>query len=103
MSQNFLNHSAEEPSFESAFSRLEAILEQMNTGTVSLDTSLHLYEEADKLISFCNKRLTEAEQRVEILVKQRTGELQMAPSGQPLMTDFSACHMPPTAEDDLDG
>ena len=43
-------------SFENSFARLETLLELMNTGTVSLDDSLKLYEEADTLINSCNKR-----------------------------------------------
>lgn len=72
-------------SFEVAFARLEAILEQMNTGAISLDDSLKLYEEADKLISICNKRLSEAERRIEILVKNRNGELALGADGKPVV------------------
>ena len=47
----------------------------MNSGTVSLDESLKLYEEADKLINTCSKRLNEAERKIETLIKNRNGEL----------------------------
>ena len=62
-------------SFEEAYARLEQILEKMNSSSVSLDESLKLYEEADALILSCNKRLMTAEQKIEILLKNRTGEL----------------------------
>ena len=42
-------------SFESAFERLEQILEKMNTGKTPLDESLKLFEEADQLIRFCTR------------------------------------------------
>lgn len=78
--------------FEQAFARLEQILEQMNSGKASLDDSLKLYEEADKLIHACNKRLNEAEQKIEILVKNRSGDLtlndQAIPLTQPLAQPF---------------
>jgi len=75
----------EEPlNFENAFKRLEEILEKLNSSSVSLDESLKLYEEADKLIVLCSKRLNEAEKKVEMLVKNRQGELTMGPDGQPL-------------------
>ena len=61
--------------FEASFKRLEEILEKMNSGSVSLDESLKLYEEADKLITACSSRLNEAERRIEVLVKNRNGEL----------------------------
>lgn len=78
--------SSETPSMplEKAFERLEAILEIMNSGHVSLEESLKLYEEADKLVILCNKKLTDAEQKVEVLMKNRSGELQMGPDGKPL-------------------
>ena len=62
-------------SFETAFARLEEILEKMNSETVSLDESLKLYEEADELISQCNKKLIFAEQKIEQLIKKRNGEV----------------------------
>ena len=61
--------------FESAFERLEQILEKMNTGKTPLDESLKLFEEADQLIRLCSQRLTSAEQKVETLIKNRTNEL----------------------------
>lgn len=76
-------------SFEAAFARLEKILEKMNTGTISLDESLKLYEEADSLISRCSKKLNEAEKKIEILIKNRGGELALGPDQKPLTNDFS--------------
>lgn len=71
--------------FEVSFARLETILEKLNTGTISLDESLKLYEEADKLIAICNKRLNEAERRIEVLVKNRNGDLSLGPNGKPVV------------------
>jgi exodeoxyribonuclease VII small subunit len=78
-----------EISFETAFHRLEEILEKMNSGTSSLDESLLLYEEADKLISSCSKRLTDAERKIETLIKNRSGELIIGPDQKPIMQDFN--------------
>ena len=65
--------------FETAYARLEAILDRMNSGQPSLEDSLKLYEEADALIRCCSTRLTEAEKRIEILVKNREGHLEAQP------------------------
>ncbi len=73
-----------EKSFEEAFARLEQILERMNSGSVPLDESLKLYEEADKLITGCGKRLNEAERKIETLIKNRNGELALSPDQKPL-------------------
>jgi exodeoxyribonuclease VII small subunit len=74
--------------FEDAYARLEQILEKMNSGTASLDESLKLYEEADSLIVSCNKRLSEAEQKIEILIKNRSGELSLNENEKPLTQEF---------------
>ena len=79
-------------SFETAYARLEEILDKMNSGKVDLEESLKLYEEADKLIVWCSKRLIDAEKKIEILAKNREGEVLLDPSGKPRMQPFS----PPT-------
>ena len=75
-------------SFEAAFTRLEEILERMNTGSISLDDSIKLYEEADKLIVTCSKRLNEAERKIEVLVKNRSGELVLGSDDKPLTQEY---------------
>lgn len=77
-------------SFESAYARLEEILEKMNSGKVSLEDSLKLYEEADQLINWCSKQLTDAEKKIEILVKNREGEIIVGEQGRPLAQPFAA-------------
>lgn len=78
----------ESQNFEIAFKRLEEILEKLNSSTVSLDESLKLYEEADSLLVLCNKRLNEAEKKIEVLVKNRQGELTLGADGQPTTNKF---------------
>ncbi|MBS0585583.1 MAG: exodeoxyribonuclease VII small subunit [Verrucomicrobia bacterium] len=63
------------PSFESAYGRLEEILEKMNRGSVPLEDSLALYEEADTLLQYCTKTLDKAEKKIQILIKNREGAL----------------------------
>ena len=81
---------AEEVSFEKAFHRLEQILEKMNSNTISLDESLKLYEEADSLIHICGKKLNDAEKKVEILIKNRNGDLQLKSDNRPQTENFSS-------------
>ena len=75
--------------FEQAFARLEEILEKMNAGALSLEDSLHLYEEADKLIQICNKKLLQAETKIEMLIKNREGEILLSDSSTPATQPFS--------------
>ena len=79
----------DEKTFEVAYERLEEILEKMNSEQVSLDESLALYEEADKLIGTCQKKLQDAEQKIEILLKDREGSIKLSESNQPVAEDFS--------------
>ncbi len=85
---NIKANDSPEISFETSFGRLEEILERMNSGSISLDESLKLYEEADKLINTCNKRLIEAERKVEVLIKNRSGEVSLGADQTALTQDF---------------
>ena len=69
--------------FEKAFERLEHILEQLNSGRASLENALKLYEEADRLIVQCHKKLTDAEKKIELLMKNRDGELVVGSDNKP--------------------
>ena len=77
-----------EPNFEENFQRLEEILETMNSGEAGLDESLKLYEEANQLIVSCGKRLNDAEQTIEKLIKNRDGELALSEDGKPMIEPF---------------
>lgn len=83
-----LKVSEKDPSFEEAFVRLEEILEKMNSGSIGLDESLKLYEEADKLILMCQKRLTDAERKIEVLIKNRNGEVAIGSDQKPMTQEF---------------
>ncbi len=78
-----------EPTFEAAFERLEAILQQMQTQQPTLDESIVLYEEADKLINQCQEKLQGAEQKIEALIKNRQGQLALNDQQKPLVQEFS--------------
>lgn len=79
-----------EMTYEACFARLEEILEKLNSSSISLDESLHLYEEADRLITHCTKRLNDAERKIEILIKNRnTGDLVLGTDQKPQSEDFT--------------
>ncbi len=67
--------------FEKGFSRLEEILDRMNSGKVPLEESLKLYEEADGLLSSLGVELSDAEKKIEMLVKKREQEPEKVPFG----------------------
>jgi exodeoxyribonuclease VII small subunit len=57
--------------FENAIDRLEGIAEQLEDGSTTLDQSLKLFEEANKLAALCFTKLDEAEQKLQILIKDQ--------------------------------
>ena len=64
-------------SFEEAYAKLEEILEKMTKNDVSLDNALAYYDEADKLLQLCSKKLDAAEKKIQILTKTPTGSLSL--------------------------
>ena len=60
--------------FEDAMKRLEDVVESLESGELSLKDSLQIFEEGMKLVSFCSKKLEEAEQKVTILIKESNGK-----------------------------
>ncbi len=78
-----------ELNFEKAFTRLEEILEKMNSGKTDLDESITLYEEADTLIHTCHNRLSDAERKIEMLTKKRNGEILADENQKPLVEEFA--------------
>ncbi|HUE40671.1 MAG TPA: exodeoxyribonuclease VII small subunit [Chthoniobacterales bacterium] len=63
-----------ELNFEKAMSRLEAIVEQMETGKLPLEDLIVRYEEGMNLVKVCQERLTSAEQKIEIIARNSAGK-----------------------------
>ena len=72
-----------EKNFEAALARLEEIVKKLETGALPLEQSLKLFEEGVKLSRLCNKRLEEAERKVEILLKDKAGNIAAQPFEEP--------------------
>jgi len=60
-----------EKNFEKSIERLEAVVSRMESGELTLDEALAHYEEGIKLSRFCYQKLTEAEKKIEKLVKKK--------------------------------
>jgi exodeoxyribonuclease VII small subunit len=65
--------------FEEAIKELESIVARLETGEVHLEESLQLFKRGISLTAHCNDKLTEAQGVVNLLYKDRTGELQEIP------------------------
>ncbi|MDD5560258.1 exodeoxyribonuclease VII small subunit [Candidatus Methylomirabilis sp.] len=59
----------EEIRFEEALKQLEAIVTRLEIGDLPLEEALSIFEEGVRLTKLCSARLSEAEQRVNILVR----------------------------------
>ena len=53
--------------FESALKRLEKIVNNMESGEISLDDSINALEEGNELVKFCLGKLDSAEKKVKKL------------------------------------
>lgn len=63
-----------ELSFEEAIKKLEEIVNSLENGDFALEESLKLYEEGVKLVNLCNKKITNVEKSIKILLNS-DGEL----------------------------
>jgi exodeoxyribonuclease VII small subunit len=63
-----------ELNFEKAMDRLETIVEQMETGKLPLEDLIIRYEEGMNLVRVCQERLTNAEQKIEIIARNNAGK-----------------------------
>ncbi|NNC99698.1 MAG: exodeoxyribonuclease VII small subunit [Gammaproteobacteria bacterium] len=65
--------------FEKAYKQLETIVERMERGEQDLENSLHDFERGVSLMKHCHSMLKDAEQKVEILVKDNDGLFKTEP------------------------
>ncbi|HDS08904.1 MAG TPA: exodeoxyribonuclease VII small subunit [Firmicutes bacterium] len=63
-----------ELTFEDAFRRLEEIVEQLESGDLTLEQSLEKFEEGIKLSRICTEKLENAQKKIEVLMKDSDGK-----------------------------
>ena len=61
--------------FEEAFKRLDEIVTKLESGDLSLEESMTLFEEGITLTKTCKTRLEAAEQKIQLLLKDSDGNL----------------------------
>jgi len=59
--------------FEASLEALEQIVRQLESGDLPLDKSLELFEQGIRLSRECQDRLSQAERRIEILLRDNQG------------------------------
>lgn len=65
--ENIINNT--EMTYEKAITRIEQIAVSLDDSKTSIDDSMTLFEEALSLISFCDKKLKQIQQKVSILTE----------------------------------
>lgn len=64
-----------ENTFEKNLKELEEIVRALESGDVTLDEMLSLFEKGISLTKSCTKQLDKAEQKINILIKNENGEI----------------------------
>lgn len=65
------------PDFEKSIAELESLVTALESGELSLEESLKTFEKGVQLTRLCQKSLSEAEQRVQILLQDKDGNEQL--------------------------
>ena len=60
--------------FEASLEALEQIVRQLEDGDLPLEKSLELFEHGIRLSRECQERLSQAERRIEILLRDNRGQ-----------------------------
>ncbi|MBA3038036.1 MAG: exodeoxyribonuclease VII small subunit [Desulfobacterium sp.] len=61
--------------FETAMNQLEQIVNELESGNLSLEDSIKKFEEGIKLSKFCSAKLDETEKKITILLKEQDGNI----------------------------
>lgn len=62
-----------ELTFEEALKSLENVVAKLESGKIRLEESIRLFEEGMKLSSLCQKRLDDADRKIEMLLRKPGG------------------------------
>ena len=65
--------------YEAALEDIERIVEQLESGELSLEDSLAVFEKGVGLTKYCYQKLDEVEKKIELLVKDKDGKLRLKP------------------------
>ncbi len=70
---------AKPKTFETSLEELERIVRELEQGELTLEKSLELFEQGVKLSRECQERLSQAERRIEILMRDNQGRAAVRP------------------------
>ena len=73
------NNEPQAKSFETSLQALEEIVHKLEHGDLPLEDSLELFEQGIRLARECQERLSQAERRIEVLLRDQQGRSTAAP------------------------
>ena len=71
------NNNRTNKQFEVALEELEGVVDQLESGDLSLEDSLAAFEKGIGLVKYCNQKLNEVERKVELLIRDKEGRLHL--------------------------
>jgi exodeoxyribonuclease VII small subunit len=81
------NNEQQAKSFEASLEALERIVKELEQGDLPLERSLELFEQGISLSRQCQERLSQAERRIEMLLRDN--------QGRPVVTAFEGSKTAP--------
>ena len=66
--------------FEDGMAALEEVVAQLESGDLALEDALVAFEQGVALVRMLSERLSAAEQRIEVLVRNDSGQLRLQPA-----------------------
>ena len=66
-------------SFEQSLRQLEKIVEELESGDLPLEKAIKKFEEGIQLSRYCSQKLDETEERINLLMKDDSGEVTEVP------------------------
>jgi exodeoxyribonuclease VII small subunit len=73
------NNEPQSKTFEASLEALERIVHELELGDLPLEKSLELFEQGIRLSRECQERLSQAERRIEVLLRDNQGRTVVAP------------------------
>lgn len=72
-----MNETQTNKSYEDIFKEIEDIVQLLEKGELSLEETLKHFEEAIKRVAYCKGILSDAEQKLALLLETEDGELKL--------------------------
>jgi exodeoxyribonuclease VII small subunit len=82
-----MNGEAQRKTFEASLDALEHIVRQLERGDLPLEKSLELFEQGIRLSRECQERLSQAERRIELLIRDNQGRPVVVPFDEGTQTE----------------